>query len=131
MLPGEQSRLPVFQTRYNGSIKDIHTLKSTLSLAFHIQGKGLTLVMDKGFFSKNNVKNLLKGPLKSKFLLALPWTLSFAWEQAERENIDKREHTIVLGKEVLRGVSRRVNWPGMKGDKPYPWSRAPTKSASN
>jgi hypothetical protein len=27
---GEQSRLPVFQTLYNGSIKDVNTLKSTL-----------------------------------------------------------------------------------------------------
>jgi transposase len=73
--------------------------------------------MDKRFFSKNNVKNLLQRPLKSKFLLALPWTLSFAREQAEREreSIDKPEHTIFFGKEVPRGVSRRVDWPGMRG----------------
>jgi transposase len=75
---GEQSRPPVFQTLYNGGIKDVNTLKSTLSLAFHIQGNRLTLVMNKGFFSENNVKNPLRGPLKSKFLLAPPWMLSFA-----------------------------------------------------
>jgi transposase len=122
MLLGEQSRLPVFQSLYNGSIKDVSTLTSTLSLAFHIQGHRLTLVMDKGFFSKTNVKNLLAGPLKSKFLLALPWTLSFAQEQVERERegIDSPEKVILFGKEVLRGVSRRLDWPPMKGDPPVP-----------
>jgi hypothetical protein len=122
MLLGEQSRLPVFQCLYNGSIKDVNTLASTLSLAFHIQGHRLTLVMDKGFFSKNNVKNLLSGPLKSKFLLALPWTVSFAQEQVdrEREGIDSPEKVILLGKEVLRGVSRRLDWPPMKGGQPVP-----------
>jgi hypothetical protein len=40
--------------------------------------------------------------------------------EREREGIDKPENTIVLGREVLRGVSRRVDWPGMKGDKPCP-----------
>jgi transposase len=122
MLLGEQSRLPVFQSLYNGSIKDVSTLKSTLSLAFHIQGRRLTLVMDKGFFSKSNVKNLLSGPFKSKFLLALPWTVSFAQEQVEREmeGIDSPDHVILFGKEVLRGVSRRLDWPGMKGDPSVP-----------
>jgi transposase len=122
MLLGEQSRLPVFQSLYNGSIKDVNTLKSMLSLAFHIQGHRLTLVMDKGFFSKNNVKNLLSGPLKSKFLLSLPWTVSFAREQVERERegIDSPDHAIVFGKEVIRGVSRRLDWPLMKGDDPVP-----------
>lgn len=122
MLLGEESRLPVFQSLYNGSIKDVSTLKSTLSLAFGIQGNRLTLVMDKGFFSKNNVKTLLSGPLRSKFLLALPWTVRFAQEQVERERagIDKPEKVLVFEKEVLRGVSRRLPWPGTGGEKPCP-----------
>jgi transposase len=122
MLLGEQSRLPVFQSLYNGSIKDVSTLKTTLSLAFNIQAHRLTLIMDKGFFSKNNVKTLLSGPLKSKFLLSLPWTVRFARDQVERERqaIDSPEHVMVFGKEVIRGVSRKVDWPGMKGDAPVP-----------
>jgi transposase len=122
LLLGEQSQLPVFQSLYNGSSKDVSTLKSTLSLAFHIQKHRRTLVMDKGFFSKNNVKNLLSGPLKSKFLLSLPWTLSFAQEQVERERegIDTPDQVIVCGKEVIRGISRRLDWPLMNGDDPVP-----------
>jgi hypothetical protein len=110
LLLGEESRLPVFQSLYNCSIKDVSTLTSTLALAFGIQGNRLTLVMDKGFFSKTNGKNLRQGPLKSKFLLALPWTVRFAGEQVERERagIDKADKAIVFEKEVLRGVSRRL-----------------------
>lgn len=117
MLLGEKSRLPVYQSLYNGSIKDVSTLKTTLSLAFRIQEKRLTLVMDKGFFSSKNVKTLLSGPLKSKFIIALPWTLAFAQEQVERERagIDRFSNVIVMGKEVLRGVSRRLEWPLEKG----------------
>jgi transposase len=43
---GEQSRPPVFRTLYNGSIKDVNILKTTLSLTFHIQGNRLILVME-------------------------------------------------------------------------------------
>jgi hypothetical protein len=52
MLMGEQSRLPVFQSLYNGSIKDVSTLKNFLSLAFHIQGHRLTLVFTRFFQQK-------------------------------------------------------------------------------
>jgi transposase len=116
MLLGGKSRLPVYQSLYNGSIKDVSTLKTTLSLAFRIQENRLTLVMDKGFFSIKNVKTLLSGVLKSKFILAVPWTVSFAGEQVERERggIDSFSNVIVMGKEVLRGVSRRLDWPEMK-----------------
>jgi hypothetical protein len=68
------------------------------------------------------VKNLLQGPLRSKFLLALPWTVPFAREQVKREraNIDKAGKVIVFEKEVLRGVSRRLSWPGTDGGEPCP-----------
>ena len=36
MLMGEKSRLPVFQTTYSDSIKDVSTLKTTLSLAANV-----------------------------------------------------------------------------------------------
>jgi hypothetical protein len=42
MLMGEQSGLPVFQTVYSGSLKDVSTFKTTLKQATcYIQGKPL------------------------------------------------------------------------------------------
>ena len=36
MLLGEESKLPVFQTVYSGSLKDVSTLKTTLQAASHL-----------------------------------------------------------------------------------------------
>jgi transposase len=112
LLLGENSRLPVFQTIYNGSIKDVSTLKSTLSLASSIGYEKLTLVMDKGFSSINNINDMLAGPLKSNFIVALPFTLKFAKEQiqSQKELLDTFENTIVLGDNVLRGITKERSW---------------------
>ena len=112
LLLGETSRLPVFQTIYNGAIKDVSTLKSTLSLASGIGHEKLTLVMDKGFFSTKNVNDMLDGALKSNFLMALPFTLKFANAQVQSRQgkIDVLENTIVLGRDVLRGVTEERSW---------------------
>lgn len=113
LLLGENSRLPVFQTVYSGSIKDVSTLKSTLSLAFNIGKDHLTLVMDKGFFSTKNVNSMLDGPLKSHFIISLPFTLKFAQAQISGQqvsSIDNLEHTIVLGRDILRGLTKECTW---------------------
>ena len=54
-LIGEMSRLPIYQTLYSGSIKDVSTLQSTLSKFDKIvDGKPILTVMDKGFCSTKN-----------------------------------------------------------------------------
>jgi transposase len=112
LLLGESSRLPVFQTIYSGSIKDVSTLKSTLSLASGIGYDKLTLVMDKGFSSIKNINDMLDGPLKSNFIIALPFTLKFAKAQVQSQKglIDTLENTIVLGDNVLRGITKERSW---------------------
>jgi hypothetical protein len=59
MLMGEKSGLPVFQTVYSGSLKDVSTLKTTMGeAACYAKGRRLVLVMDKGFYSAKNVNML-------------------------------------------------------------------------
>ena len=54
MLLGEESRLPVYQTLYSGSLSDVTTLRSTMSEFSALTGATeLMVVMDKGFFSAN------------------------------------------------------------------------------
>ena len=63
MLMGETSRLPIYQTLYSGSLKDVSTLETTLSKMDAISsGKSVLVVMDKGFFSTRNVKAMLNRP---------------------------------------------------------------------
>jgi transposase len=110
MLMGETSRLPVYQTVYSGSLKDVSTLKSTLSKLDHITcDKPVLVVMDKGFCSKNNVDDMLCDEKIKKFLIAVPFSLSFAQKQVS-EDIDDVENNIVVGSDSIRGVTRLQAW---------------------
>jgi transposase len=112
MLLGEQSRLPVFQTTYSGSLKDVSTLKATLQLASGIQLQNLSLVMDKGFCSKNNIDTMLEDQEGIRFLIAMPFTMAFAKNQtdSERKDIDSVDNTIVIGTDIIRGITKKRSW---------------------
>jgi transposase len=113
LLLGEQSRLPVFQMRYNGSIKDVATLKTSLSMAFSIGQNRLTLVMDKGFYSQKNLNSLLQGPFKGKFIIALPFTVTAAKELVKefRSTIDTPDYAIALSEyQSIQGVMKKITW---------------------
>jgi transposase len=113
LLLGETSRLPVFQMLYNGSLKDVRTLTTSLETAFHLGQKRLTLVLDKGFYSKNNLRFLFKSPIKAKFLLAVPFTVKTAQRLAAefKPDIEKVRYAIALSRrESIQGAMKRIRW---------------------
>lgn len=70
MLMGETSRLPVYQILYQGSLRDVTTLKTTFEKFDAIVGdREILAVMDKGFYSKRNVDELIGGC--KKFVMAV------------------------------------------------------------
>jgi len=114
MLMGEHSRLPVRMTVYNGSIRDVSTLKTTIDQTVpEGSARSVMIVMDKGFASKKNVDMLLSSP-QVRFLVALPFTMSFTKQQidAERKDIDRFATTIVTGSETLHGMTKERSWTG-------------------
>ena len=82
MLFGESSRLPVYQTIYCGSLKDVSTLKTTLGEFTAMTGTSdIMVVLDKGFYSKNNIDTMLSNgedDISYKFLISVPFTTKFA-----------------------------------------------------
>jgi hypothetical protein len=53
VLLGETSKLPIYQTVYSGSLKDVSTFEATLKKFEKItDGRKVTIVMDKGFYSQ-------------------------------------------------------------------------------
>ena len=115
LLLGERSRLPVFQMLYQGSLKDVSTLKTTIAIASSIDMKKLTLVMDKGFYSQKNVSFLLENPEKSPFVLAVPFTVKAAREMVRelRGDIDRPSRAIALSeRESIQGITKRIVWDG-------------------
>lgn len=115
MLMGETSRLPIYQDIYSGSLKDVRTLITTISRFEAVSGtRAVTLVMDKGFFSRKNVDFLLGGDNTESvdFLISVPFTSSFAKQQvsSERKDIDCVENTIVVDGYSMRAVTKERSW---------------------
>jgi transposase len=112
MLVGEKSRLPIFQMEYNGAIKDVSTLKTTLSVASGINLSNISIVMDKGFSSKQNIDFMLSKKEITRFLISLPFTMKFAKDAVNdvRSYIENSNNTIVIGDDVIRGISKSVLW---------------------
>ena len=112
MLMGEKSRLPIYQTLYSGSLKDVSSLKTTLSKMDAISGgKPLLIVMDKGFFSAKNINTMLSSD-GLRFVTAVPFSASFAKNQviSECKSIDCIENTFVLGSDSIRGITKLRSW---------------------
>jgi transposase len=117
---GEDSKLPVYQTIYAGSIKDVSTLVTTLAkLDRLVCGKPILPVMDKGFYSQTNVKELLCGDNEKRFIVAVPFTVKFAKDSvsSERKDIDTVEKAIRLSGQTLRAVTKERAW--CKGKEVY------------
>ena len=120
LLMGQESKLPVFQTIYSGSIRDVKTFQNTMELAEAILGEinDVLYVMDKGFFSTKNVNSMILGK-NGGFIIGVPFTTKFAVEHVENEksDIDRLDKVIVTGTESVRGVTKHCAWG--KGKKVY------------
>jgi len=110
MLFGEQSQLPVYFRSLPGSIRDVSTVKHFLKMANFLQLKCPHVVMDKGFFSKDNLSGLLKNRID--FTVAVPFTCSLAREQVDRvrATIEHHENFIQLNGQNLFCQSSIIKW---------------------
>lgn len=110
ILFGQHQELPVYYDRYPGSITDVKTLHNLLKTFKALDIKTLSYVLDKGFYSKNNVDDLLAR--KDKFLLAVPmnnkWLKSAI--DAIYETIHGPEGYRQLDDEILYVDTRLYPW---------------------
>jgi len=83
MLFGQKSCLPVYFQRMPGNITDVTTLHNLLKTFKAMELKSLNYVMDKGFYSKKNVDELVAS--RSRFTLAVP--LNNKWVQHAIDDI--------------------------------------------
>lgn len=70
MLFGQNSRLPVCYKRMPGSIPDVSTLKNFIKTLDYLNLAKLHMVMDRGFYSKTNIDELME--CKHKFTIGIP-----------------------------------------------------------
>jgi len=87
MLFGETSLLPIFYSIHQGSIRDMRTLKNMIIFAEHMKIKKIRFIMDKGFYSETNIREMLKNHVK--FAISVPFTTLLA-----KSLVDKFRDTI-------------------------------------
>ena len=114
LLFGETSGLPVYSTTFNGSIKDVKTLNSVLFQVSQLLGEDkLRIVMDKGFCSTKNIKEMLSS--NKDFIIAVPFT--FKWAKKEKDKLarnahrmERAEHLVTLGRDVVYGITKNFKF---------------------
>jgi transposase len=95
LLYGEKSVLPIYSTYYSGSLKDVSTLISTVKQVNSICNKPYKLVLDKGFFSRENIKYLLTRHSDLRFIIAVPFTFNKARDLARNTEAIAQDKNIV------------------------------------
>ena len=110
ILFGQKGRLPVYYERTPGNITDVTTLHNLLKTFKALDVKTIHYVMDKGFYSKKNVDELLAS--RDQFLLSVP--LNNKWVQHVIDDIHETIHGPEgyqkLDDEILYVHSRLYPW---------------------
>lgn len=112
MVTSEKSHLPVYYRILSGSIKDVSTVNESLANLKLLGSRPVHLVMDKGFFSEENI-NALYGS-HYRFSVGIPFTSSIA-ANAVKENragMDSHRHFISVGDNDLYAVTKCTKWDG-------------------
>lgn len=103
---GEPSGLPLFYSLYPGSIHDVSTLKNIVSELEILSLDTTTFVLDKGFYSKANLKRM-QG---MKFIIPLPLRCSIEKDlvAAAQGKIRSSEHAIRHGDHVHYCIRKKI-----------------------
>ena len=113
MLFGQKGRLPVYFQRMPGNITDVTTLHNLLKTFKALEVRALHYVMDKGFYSKKNVDELLIS--KDKFLLSVP--LNNKWLQHAIDDI----YEVIHGPQGYRKIDNEILYINSRL---YPWGES-------
>ena len=96
---GEESKLPLYYRIYPGSIPDKAHLRYMVEDSGVITRKKVQFVMDRGFYSAENLKYLVEH--NCRFVIALPLSLKYC-----KELITKHGHEIIHKSECYLGPGK-------------------------
>jgi hypothetical protein len=100
MLFGQKSGLPVYYHRISGNINDVSTLHNLVETFKALEVGRMHYVMDKGFYSKKNVDDLVAH--RDHFTLSVP--LNNRWVQQAIDGI----HATIHGPEGYRKLDDEI-----------------------
>jgi len=108
MVFGQPSLLPIFYNLYQGSIRDVSTLKNILEFLSAFKLRNVTFLLDKGFYSTNNLIGMRKKRLQ--FITPLPFTVRQAEQLIEKheKEISDVSNALRVNKEILYCVKDKI-----------------------
>ena len=110
MLFGQKSGLPVYYHRIPGNINDVSTLQNLIATFKALEAGRLHYVMDKGFYSRKNIDDLVAH--RAHFTLSVP--LNNRWVQQAIDEV----HTSIHGPEGYRKLDDEILYVHSRL---YPW----------
>lgn len=82
LLFGEESQLPFYYRKLPGNITDVKTVKNLLADLDYLEYHKVHMVMDRGFYSEDNVNGLFHDHIK--FLMGVSLSLKFVKTELEQ-----------------------------------------------
>ena len=109
MVFGQPSLVPIFYNLYQGSIRDVSTLKNILEFLSDFKLKNVTFLLDKGFYSTENLIGMRKRGLQ--FITPLPFTVKQAEQLIEKheDEISDVSHALRVSKQILYCVKDKIS----------------------
>ena len=110
LLFGQTSQVPLYFNRLPGNVSDVATLHYFLEMFGYLELPRLHLVLDRGFYSKKNVDDLLAA--RNKFILAVPGRPTWVRTAIDevRQSIQNPEGYRTIDGETLYVHTRLYPW---------------------
>jgi transposase len=106
---GEQSNLPFYYRKLAGNITDVTTVKTLLEDMENLGFKKVKLVMDRGFYSADNINGLLKEHLK--FIVAVKMSLVYVRNELDKVYADFQTFEYYNEDYELYSTTVSYEWP--------------------
>jgi transposase len=115
MLFGETSLLPIFYSTLQGSIRDMSAISNMLKYAEELDVKHVRFVMDKGFYSDANLKEMADNSLKYAIAVPFTTTVSKAVVDKFRKKLQSPSLTFAVNGEIIQGMAVEKIIKGQRG----------------
>ncbi len=108
LLFGEKSNLPFYYRKLPGNITDVATVKNLIVDMDFLGHKKIKLVMDRGFYSEDNINALYQNHFK--FLIATKLSLKFVQNHLNQVRESLRSWTNYNSKYELYACTQKIDW---------------------
>lgn len=116
LLFGEESGLPFYYRKLPGNITDVKTVKQLMA-EFDVLGyKKISVILDRGFYSKDNINQLYKN--HQKFIIGVKLGLTYVKEVLEEERGNLKLWSNLETQFGTYGICRTIEW-AYEQERPY------------